>query len=179
VVRRGYPPEFRPKVLDLVEAGRPIAEVAKALGISDQSISTWRQDRIDRAGARPDQCREGRVGRGQAADRRAGDRAAGHPAGDGAGPRGGTRKRRFQAVRVMAAEHIPSRSPAGSWTSRPPASTPGSPDHHRRGRSATPGSPISSSRCIRTPAAPTAPCGCMPSCGWAMGSWSATTRWRC
>src|SRR5918912_394451 len=46
--RRGYPPEFRRKVLDLVEAGRPIAEVAKALGISDQSIYTWRrQDRID------------------------------------------------------------------------------------------------------------------------------------
>jgi transposase-like protein len=35
--------------LDLVEAGRPIAEVAQALGISDQSIDTWRrQDRIDR-----------------------------------------------------------------------------------------------------------------------------------
>ena len=47
--RRGYPPEFRRKVLDLVEAGRPIAEVAQALGISDQSIGTWRrQDRIDR-----------------------------------------------------------------------------------------------------------------------------------
>jgi len=46
--RRGYPPEFRRKVLDLVEAGRPIAEVAKALGISAQSIYTWRrQDRID------------------------------------------------------------------------------------------------------------------------------------
>ena len=48
--RRGDPPEFRRKVLDLVEAGRPIAEVAKALGISDQSIYTWRrQDRIDRS----------------------------------------------------------------------------------------------------------------------------------
>jgi transposase len=48
--RRGYPPEFRRKVLDLVEAGRPIAEVAKALGISDQSIYTWRrQDHIDRS----------------------------------------------------------------------------------------------------------------------------------
>jgi transposase-like protein len=45
-----YPPEFRRKVLDLVEAGRPIAEVAQALGISAQSISTWHhQDRIDRA----------------------------------------------------------------------------------------------------------------------------------
>ena len=38
--RRGYPPEFRRKVLDLVEAGRPIAEVAKALGISAPSPST-------------------------------------------------------------------------------------------------------------------------------------------
>jgi transposase len=47
--RRGYPPEFRRKVLDLVEAGRPIAEVAAALGISGQSIYSWRcQDRIDR-----------------------------------------------------------------------------------------------------------------------------------
>ena len=47
--RRGYPPEFRRKVLDLVEAGRRIAEVAQALGISTQSIYTWRrQDRIDR-----------------------------------------------------------------------------------------------------------------------------------
>jgi len=47
--RRGYPPEFRRKVLDLVEAGRPIAEVAQALGVSDRSVSTWRrQDRIDR-----------------------------------------------------------------------------------------------------------------------------------
>jgi putative transposase len=49
VGRRGYLSEFRRKVLDLVEAGRPIAEVAKALGISDQSIYTWRrQDGIDR-----------------------------------------------------------------------------------------------------------------------------------
>jgi transposase len=47
--RRGYPPEFRRKVLDLVEAGRPVAEVAEALGISAQSIYTWRrQDRIDK-----------------------------------------------------------------------------------------------------------------------------------
>jgi transposase-like protein len=47
--RRGYPAEFRRKVLDLVEAGRPVADVAKALGISDQSIYTWRrQDRIDK-----------------------------------------------------------------------------------------------------------------------------------
>ncbi|KAA1004129.1 transposase, partial [Pseudonocardia sp. EV170527-09] len=47
--RRGYPPEFRRKVLDLVEAGRPVLDVARDLGISAQSIYTWRrQDRIDK-----------------------------------------------------------------------------------------------------------------------------------
>jgi transposase-like protein len=47
--RRGYPPEFRRRVLDLIEAGRRVAEVADDLGISDQTIYRWRrQDRIDR-----------------------------------------------------------------------------------------------------------------------------------
>ena len=47
--RRGYPPEFRRRVLDLIEAGRQVAEGAADLGISDQTIYTWRrQDRIDR-----------------------------------------------------------------------------------------------------------------------------------
>lgn len=47
--RRGYPPEFRRKVLDLVEAGRSVAEVADDRGIGDRSIYTWRrQDRVDR-----------------------------------------------------------------------------------------------------------------------------------
>ena len=37
------------RCLDLVESGRPVADVAKALGISDQTIYTWRrQDRIDK-----------------------------------------------------------------------------------------------------------------------------------
>ena len=47
--RRGYPSEFRRKVRDLVEAGRPVAEVARDLEISAQTIYTWRrQERIDR-----------------------------------------------------------------------------------------------------------------------------------
>ena len=47
--RRGYPPEFRRKVLDLVASGRTVAEVARDLGVSQESIYTWRrQDRIDR-----------------------------------------------------------------------------------------------------------------------------------
>ncbi len=47
--RRGYPPEFRRKVLDLLESGRSVAQVAHDLEISEQSIYTWRrQSRIDR-----------------------------------------------------------------------------------------------------------------------------------
>ena len=46
--RRGYPPEFRQRVLDLVAAGRGVEDVARDLGISDQTIYSWRhQDRID------------------------------------------------------------------------------------------------------------------------------------
>lgn len=46
--RRGYPAEFRQRVLDLMAAGRGVKEVARDLGISDQTIYTWRQqDRID------------------------------------------------------------------------------------------------------------------------------------
>jgi transposase-like protein len=51
-VPRRYPVEFRRKVLDLIEAGRPVAEVAEQLGVSDQTIYNWRrQDEID-SGAR-------------------------------------------------------------------------------------------------------------------------------
>ena len=47
--RRGYSPEFRRKVLDLIDAGRKVADVARDLGISSQTIYNWRrQDRIDR-----------------------------------------------------------------------------------------------------------------------------------
>ena len=46
---RRYPVEFRRKVLDLIEAGRPVVEIAAELGVSDQTIYNWRnQDRIDR-----------------------------------------------------------------------------------------------------------------------------------
>ena len=46
---RSYSVEFRRKVLDLIEAGRPIAEIAAQLGVSDQTIYNWRnQDQIDR-----------------------------------------------------------------------------------------------------------------------------------
>lgn len=46
---RRYPVAFRRKVLDLIEAGRPVAEIAEQLAVSDQTIYNWRnQDRVDR-----------------------------------------------------------------------------------------------------------------------------------
>ena len=46
---RRYPVALRRKVLDLVEAGKPVAEIAAQLGLSGQTIYNWRnQDQIDR-----------------------------------------------------------------------------------------------------------------------------------
>ena len=48
MARRGYPPEFRRRVVDLVEGGRKVSEVAVDLEVSEQTIYTWRhQARID------------------------------------------------------------------------------------------------------------------------------------
>jgi transposase-like protein len=43
---RRYPAEFRRKVLDLVAAGRPVAQVAHDLQISAQVICTWRRQQL-------------------------------------------------------------------------------------------------------------------------------------
>ncbi len=48
MARRGYPPEFRRRVVDLVEGGRKVSDVAAELEVSEQTIYTWRrQARID------------------------------------------------------------------------------------------------------------------------------------
>ena len=41
--RRGYPAEFRRKVLDLLAEGRSVASVAHDLDVSDQTIYSWRK----------------------------------------------------------------------------------------------------------------------------------------
>jgi transposase len=47
--RRGYPPEFRDRALDLLDAGRKVVDLARDLGISNQTIFAWpRQEAIDR-----------------------------------------------------------------------------------------------------------------------------------
>ena len=53
VVPRRYPAEFRRKVLDLVAAGRPVAEVAYDLEISAQVIYTWRRQQLIDSGQMP------------------------------------------------------------------------------------------------------------------------------
>lgn len=50
---RSYPPEFRRKVLDLVASGRKVAEVARLLGISDQTIYVWRRQHLIDTGKLP------------------------------------------------------------------------------------------------------------------------------
>jgi transposase len=51
--RRGFTKEFKRDAVDLVRAtGRPIAVVARELGIYDSTLGNWvRQDRIDRGEA--------------------------------------------------------------------------------------------------------------------------------
>ena len=48
--RRSYPAEFRRRELDLIASGRRVADVARDLSISDQTVYDWRhQDRADRS----------------------------------------------------------------------------------------------------------------------------------
>jgi transposase len=48
--RREFTPEFKRDAVELVRtSGRPIAEIARELGIYDSTLGNWvRQDRIDR-----------------------------------------------------------------------------------------------------------------------------------
>ena len=48
-----YPEEFRRKVLDLVAAGRPIAQIANDLNISDQTVYGWRRQELIDTGQLP------------------------------------------------------------------------------------------------------------------------------
>jgi len=52
-VPKAYPPEFRRKVLDLVAAGRPVAQIAHDLDISAQCIYTWRKQQLIDSGQLP------------------------------------------------------------------------------------------------------------------------------
>lgn len=48
-----YPAEFRRKVVDLVAAGRPVAQVAADLDMSEQTIYVWRCQHLIDTGQLP------------------------------------------------------------------------------------------------------------------------------
>src|SRR5437764_15376148 len=50
---RRYPPEFRRKVLDLLKAGRSVAELVRDLQVSDQTIYNWRRQELIDTGRLP------------------------------------------------------------------------------------------------------------------------------
>jgi putative transposase len=131
--RRGYPAEFRRRVLDLVDAGRKVADVARDLGVSAQTIYTWRrQDRIDR-GLEPGatSAERAELTTAKKTDPRARGGGGDPPAGD-RGTQGARRpKRRYAAIELMAADDLPvqtacrvlsvSESGYYAWKDRPPS----------------------------------------------------------
>ena len=48
-----YRSEFRCKVLDLIAVGRSVASIAADLGVSDQTIYTWRKQELIDTGVEP------------------------------------------------------------------------------------------------------------------------------
>jgi transposase-like protein len=107
-VPRSYPPEFRRRVLALVEAGRPIGQIATDLGVSDQTIYGWRRQQLIDSG-RLLVLTSGEHGELVAARKRiaeletelAIDRRATELLSDDVTPRW------FEAVAVMASEGLP------------------------------------------------------------------------
>jgi putative transposase len=180
--RRGYPPEFRRKVLDLVEAGRPIAEVAKALGnerpvdLHLASPGPYRPGPV----ARSEQPREGGAGGRPPSDRAAGDRAGGHAPCRRAAHRASAPFRRFAAIQVMAEAKLPvqvcCRVQGGLGVRFLRLAQPATLD---------PGDlPCLADRCHppgahRLPADPRAAGGCRPSSPWVGASRSASTLSSC
>jgi len=49
---RSYPPEFRKKVLDLLDAGHSVTQVAHDLGLTGQTIYNWRNQHLIDTGQR-------------------------------------------------------------------------------------------------------------------------------
>ena len=48
MARSGYPPEFRRRIVALVEGGRKVSDIAAEFEVSQQTIYTWRrQARVD------------------------------------------------------------------------------------------------------------------------------------
>jgi putative transposase len=131
--RRGYPPEFRRRVLDLIEAGGKVTDIARDLGISSLTIYNWRrQARIDQglepglSSAEHEELLAARRRIAQLESEFKIARRAAELLNDVKPPRV-----RYAAIKVMAAEKLPvqsacrilevSESGFYAWLSRPPS----------------------------------------------------------
>ena len=106
---RRYPVEFRRKVLDLIEAGKPVAEIAEQLGChgaDDLQLAEPGPDRPWAARRRVDE-RVGRADGGPQADPRARDRAGGDDAGERVVEGADGPKRRWEVVAQIVSEGLP------------------------------------------------------------------------
>src|SRR4051794_196248 len=50
---RSYPPEFRQRVIDLIESGRTVTEVAEGLEVTAQTIYNWWNQHLVDTGQKP------------------------------------------------------------------------------------------------------------------------------
>jgi len=80
---RRYPPEMRRQVIELARSGTRVKQLAMTFAISEATVYNWtKQDKIDRGERDGLSTRPGdRVGRGQAPDQAARDRARGRQEG--------------------------------------------------------------------------------------------------
>lgn len=105
---RGYPPEFRRRVLDLIEAGRKTAQVAEDLRISDQTIYSWRRQTGSTVASSPGCPRPSGLSwprRGSASVNSKAELAVHRRATELR--KGGRAQKQFAAIEVMAAEGLP------------------------------------------------------------------------
>jgi transposase-like protein len=146
-VPKRYPAEFRRKVLDLVAAGRPVAQVAADLDISDQTIYVWRRQELIDTGQLPGttstENAELTAARTRIAELEA--EVAIHRRAAQLLGKGGVPTRRYEAIAVMASEKMPAQLAcrvlgiAESGYVSSPATTTGARAHPGPGRCAMPG----------------------------------------
>ena len=137
-----HPPEFRRRALDLVRLGeKPVAAIAKDLGISESCLRRWMdRDDVDAgrkeglsSDERAELVRLRRENRVQAMEIEILKRASAYFARENVIPKWGSG---WSTSSPPTAS--PWRCPAGSWASHARATTNGATDHPHRGPSRTP-----------------------------------------